>query len=75
MQRSLLLENKEHNINDRKLKIMAQKEFCKKRKLPNFASDGRCYGCGRNVFDGYSYEECANDLITGCRFCHTSLCE
>lgn len=59
----------------KEIKAELQKRYCKKRGIPNFAGDGRCYGCGRNVFDGYTDEECANDLVTGCRFCHTSMCE
>lgn len=83
MQRSLLLENNttkpkefvDKNLLYRKKKVLAQQVYCKAHKLPNFAMDGRCYGCGANVFDFVTLEEASSSLITGCPNCHTSFCD
>ena len=54
-------------------KRLAQKMYCDKKKIPYFAEDGICPSCHRNMFEGYSYEKCANDIISGCPYCHCSL--
>jgi hypothetical protein len=57
-------------------KIKAQDRYCKKKGLPHFAPyDGRCYACGRNIYNRYTLDFCANALIAGCPYCHTSYCE
>lgn len=57
--------------------IKAQKEYCQENQLPNFASNGKCYNCFRNVFDdnGYNLEYARTKLITSCPFCHKSFCD
>ena len=62
-------------LKQRGLKILAQEAYCVNNKLPNFALNGRCYSCGRNVFDELTLEDATNTLITGCPNCHTSFCD
>lgn len=57
------------------MKVKAQVEYCIENDLPMFApKDGRCYSCGRDVFEDYSYKEASSSLITGCRKCNYSFC-
>lgn len=58
--------------------VDAQKEYCEKNNYPHFApSNGICWCCGKNIYsvDGISVERAANNLITGCPFCHRSYCD
>lgn len=64
-----------HNIKEA---CQTQKAYCDRKHYPYFAPpDGRCYRCGRNIYDegGYTVETAGNTLITGCPFCHYSYCE
>lgn len=57
--------------------IEAQRKFCKENELPNFAGNGRCFSCGRNVYGdgGYSVEYASQRLVTGCPYCLRSFCD
>lgn len=63
---------KNFNIHD---KAELQKQYCKQHDLPNFALNGRCFSCGRNVFQHYTAEEAATTHITGCPYCFRSFCD
>lgn len=67
--------NKVVDIVERQAKIQAQEEYCTKHHLPNFVGNGRCYGCGINVFDYVPLKEAESGLITGCPRCHKSFCD
>lgn len=57
-------------------KMKAQREYCEKHDLPRFAPyDGRCFSCGRNVYEYYDMEKCASDLIVRCPYCNYSFCD
>jgi len=70
---------------DIKLACEAQAKFVKEKGYPHFApSTGRCYDCGRNIYQqiisdqwssGYSVERASSELITGCPHCHHSYCD
>lgn len=54
-------------------KAIAQGKYCKANNLPYFAPvRENCSNCHRNVFAGYTMEQCKTTLITGCPFCHKS---
>lgn len=65
--------------------ISAQRNYCTNYHLPMFMpSDGRCFRCGRNIFEkkfvnsietGYSVEYATTHLITGCPHCYASFCD
>lgn len=57
--------------------VEAQKKFCEENELPNFAGNGACFSCGRNVYDegGYSVEYASERLVTGCPYCFRSFCD
>lgn len=57
--------------------VEAQKKFCEENELPNFAGNGVCFSCGRNVYDdgGYSVEYASERLVTGCPYCLRSFCD
>lgn len=57
------------------LKRDAQSKYCAENQAPNFAGDGECYGCRKNVFDRYTLEQASNELITGCPFCLRTFCD
>lgn len=60
-------------------KYEAQKEYCRKNKLPLLVSPGGwCSRCGMNVLTGnggYSLEYCETRLITACPHCRGSFCD
>lgn len=57
-------------------KIEAQKKHCRVNKVPNFAPlDGKCWNCGRQIYDRIDLEDAGSENITGCPYCHTSFCE
>jgi len=56
-------------------KIDTQKKFCKLNGLPNFAGNGICFSCGKNVFEKITIEEAGKELITGCPHCKRSFCD
>lgn len=60
---------------ERGKKIQAQQAYCEEHRLPNFVTNGRCFGCGVNVFDFVTLKEASSSLITGCNHCHYSFCE
>ena len=62
---------------DRIKAIEAQKAYCDQHDAPNFAGEGYCYHCGRDVYGegGYTVEDAQNRLITRCPWCNTSFCE
>ena len=54
-------------------KIDAQAKYCEENDVPHFAPyTGRCWACGRQIYNKISYERAANRLITGCPYCHRS---
>lgn len=54
-------------------KQLAQIELCKKIGAPLFAPyDGRCWRCGRDVYDYITLEEAKTDVITYCKYCNKS---
>ena len=71
--------------------INAQRQYCRENDLPMFIpSDGKCFRCGKDIFKdaekinfagekclswGYSLEEAANNLITGCPHCYQTFCD
>ena len=61
-----------YELND---KIEAQKKYCKLNGLPNFAGNGNCFSCGKNVFSAITIEQSGKDLITGCPHCNKSFCD
>lgn len=75
MRRSLFLVSNKVNPEERALKIQAQKDYCKKNNLPNFALDGRCWYCRHNAYDYMTIEEAGSKLIIGCPVCHHSWCD
>lgn len=53
-------------------RIAAQEAYCTRAGVPNFTpSDGRCYGCGRQVFDLRD----GTTHITSCPHCHKSFAD
>lgn len=55
--------------------IKAQKNLCAEKHLPNFAGDGYCSFCGKNVFSEISVEVAGRMLVTGCPHCNRSFCD
>ena len=63
-------------MNDVKDYIQAQIEYCKENNMPMFAPlDGRCFRCGRNIFENMTLEKARQVHITGCSSCHQSFCD
>lgn len=59
-----------------KEKIEAQRIFVQLHKAPHFApTDGKCWTCGKQIYDLITIEEAASSLITGCPHCHRSYCD
>jgi uncharacterized Zn finger protein (UPF0148 family) len=57
-------------------KAKMQKKFCAENGYPHFApEDGVCPWCGNQIYDKISEAVAANNLITGCYYCHHSYCE
>lgn len=64
--------------------IKAQRDYCDKEEIPNFAPafDGSCYHCNRNIYQpithydgrvtGITVEQAGATLITGCPHCNYS---
>ena len=53
--------------------IEAQTKLCNERRWPFFAPrNGRCWRCGKQIFDKISVYEASKSLITGCPLCHHS---
>lgn len=60
----------------------AQMRYCQEHEVPLFApADGQCGFCGHNIYEptfdlstghanGYTVEEAATRLITGCPYCN-----
>lgn len=56
--------------------IEAQSKLCKDKKFPHFAPhDGKCYRCGKQIYDKITLERASSDLITGCPQCGRSYCD
>lgn len=54
-------------------KIDLQNQYCKDNGVPRFSpGDGRCFGCGNQIYDGIEGEVAAKELITGCPYCKRS---
>ena len=54
-------------------KIRAQIAFCKSIGTEYFAPlNGKCYRCGRDIYEKISLEDAGTRLVTGCRHCHYS---
>lgn len=54
-------------------KIEAQREYRKRTKSPCFGPDnGRCWSCGRQIFEKITLEGASNYLVTGCPYCYRS---
>lgn len=67
--------NEHYNVEEA---IAAQEKYCKENDYPHFApSDGRCYKCYGQIYGekGWSVEQAASSLITGCPFCRYSYVE
>lgn len=57
-------------------KRLAQQKYAKEKKLPLFAPlSGKCWSCGRNIYNAISLEEASTRLITGCPYCHRTYCD
>lgn len=57
------------------IKMTAQRNYCRERKIPFFAGvTGKCFCCGKSVYadDGYSLTKCQTDIISGCPHCKAS---
>lgn len=59
-----------------------QSELCRKLDITNFSAKatgpgGICPSCGCDIYGngGYTAEDAAKELITGCPFCHRSYVE
>ena len=51
--------------------IKAQDEYCESHGVPHFAPyDGRCFGCGMQIYKMIKKETAANHLVTHCPFCN-----
>lgn len=62
-------------IYSREIASRAQEEFCEANNLPMFApTSGICPNCGVNLYGrhGYSVQEAASALVSGCPQCHHS---
>lgn len=58
-----------------RIKIMAQSEFVREAGGPLFApGDGRCWKCGRQIYEAISLERAGSSRITGCPHCKHSFC-
>ena len=49
--------------------MILQEKYCKEHNLPDFAGDGRCFRCGRQIPDTDKFH------ITGCPSCNVSFCD
>ena len=57
-------------------KLDAQKQLCKDNNWPLLApDDGRCWSCGKQIYEGITLKRAKSDLITGCCWCHRSYCD
>ena len=77
MYREYLIRNGDVNniLNSTSHKARAQAEYCRDNSLPHFApGSGRCWSCGKQIYDRIDFSQAANSLITGCPFCHRSYC-
>ncbi len=67
--------SRRHHDPEVRKKADAQSEYCKKHDLPHFAPrNGHCFLCKKQIYDRIRYETAANELITGCPWCHYSYC-
>lgn len=81
------MDNQENKVVEKSLKELqeckdAQAELCRVEDFPHFAPvSGRCYKCGRNIYQNYllgSRESNGYDgktFVTGCPHCHRSFCD
>lgn len=81
------MENKEVKLIEKSSKELqeckdAQYKYCEETKFPHFAPmSGRCYSCGRNIYQNYILgSRLSNGLngvhhVTGCPHCHRSYCD
>lgn len=53
------------------LKRELQIKYCTDNDKPMLAPV-QCYHCNKDPLEKYTEEECATDMITGCRHCHRS---
>lgn len=67
------------NVDKQLLKIKlaadAQAHFCQRHNMPDFAGDGICFSCGRQIFEKITLARAATAIITGCPYCKRSFCE
>lgn len=63
---------------------VAQIKYCREHNYPHFAPTGRCWRCGKNIYEkheingcvhGISVERASRELITGCPHCCWSFCD
>lgn len=53
-----------------------QRKYCKENGYPHFAPrNGKCWHCGRQIYNRISIARAANTLITSCDWCNKSFCE
>ncbi len=64
------MENKMDEITE---KINAQNKYQEDNNFPDFPpKDGRCFRCGKQIFEAISLEKASSELITGCPYCFWS---
>ena len=56
------------------IKYELQRLYCRSKNTPLYAPNSCCH-CSRNFWSRISYEQCKNELITGCPFCNWSFVE
>ena len=56
--------------------IGAQREYCRDHHLPMFVpSDGLCFRCNKQIYEGMTIAEAGNKHITGCPHCLRTYCD
>lgn len=79
-----LMEEKPAETFDPEKANRAQIKYCREHSYPHFAPAGRCWRCGKNIYEqheenghkhGISVERAGRELITGCPHCCWSFCE
>ena len=57
-------------------KYTAQEGYCYLNQLPIFIdNDGKCYSCGKNIWDKITKEDAGAKHITSCPHCNCSYIE
>ena len=79
----------EEKVYDIKISLKKQKQFQVEKNCPNFLpQNGRCWKCGKNVFEKYENnysrrtfftgidtKRAGEELFTGCPHCNKSYCD